>query len=108
MIIEYIATGIAGVFVGFLLACHGINNVINEQKKRLQEFRKELNTYKKIRNLHIGQVVYACKYNSFYMGEITKITHSESDTTIELNNNEVFRICDTYTDQNEALQQIKI
>lgn len=108
MIIECIATGVAGVFVGCFLACWGVDSMINEHKKRLQEFRKELNTYKKIRNLHIGQVVYACKYNSFYMGEITKITHSENDTTIELNNNEVFRVCDIYIDQNEALQQIKI
>lgn len=108
MIIECIIIGGVGVFVGLLLGCYCMDSMIKEHRGRLREFRKELNTYKRTNDLYIGQVVYGCKYNGFYMGEITKITHSERETTIELNNQEVFRICDIYTDQNEALQQIKI
>lgn len=104
MIIECIAAGVAGVFVGVIWVGQGITAQSEENHK----LKQKLNHHKKVGNLHIGQVVYACKYNSFYMGEITKITHSENETTIELNNNEVFRICDIYTDKNEALQQIKI
>lgn len=104
MIIECIAAGVAGVFVGAIWASQEMGSKTEENA----QLKQELNHLKKVGSLHIGQVVYACKFNSFYMGEITKITHSENDTTIELNNNEVFRVCDIYTDQNEALQQIKI
>lgn len=108
MIIECIATGIAGVFLGGLFVSWGVDSVINENKKRLREINNELNLHKKAKDFHIGQVVYACKYNSFYMGEITKIIHTKNETLIELNKKEVFRICNIYTDKNEALQQIKI
>jgi|GEM_PF-4280194 hypothetical protein len=104
MIIECIAVGVTGVFVGIVLVGQGITAQSEENRK----LKQELSHHKKVGNLHIGQVVYACKYNSFYMGEITKITHSTDETTIELNNKEIFRNCHIYTDKNKALQQIKI
>lgn len=67
----------------------GVDSMINEHKERLREIRKELNSHKKAKDFHIGQVVFACKYNGFYMGEITKIIHTKSETLIELNKKEV-------------------
>lgn len=101
---EYIVVAL----IGFIIGAIWMGSKINDISKEKQRLRKENNHLKRIGAFHIGEVVCACRYNSFYMGEITKITHSESDTTIQLNNDEVFRICHIYTDKNEALQQIKI
>lgn len=109
MIIECIATGIAGVFLGGLLASWGVDSMINEHKERLREIRKELNSHKKAKDFHIGQVVYACKYNSFYMGEITEIFYKKDRTIIKLTGeDEYFDLKMIYTNKDEALQQIKI
>jgi len=104
MIIECIVAGVAGVFVGAIWASQEMGSKTEENA----QLKQKLNHLQKVGKLHIGKVVYACKYNSFHMGEITKITHSERETTIVLNNQEVFRVCDIYTDKDEALQQIKI
>lgn len=104
MIAECIASGLLGFFIGGVWIGSEIN-AISKEKERLIE---ENNHLKRFEDFHIDQVVYACKFNSFYMGEITKMTHSKNETLIELDKKEVFRICNIYTDKNEALQQIKI
>lgn len=104
MIIEYIAAGVAGIFAGAIWAGWGITAQFEENDK----LKQELNHLKKVGNLHIGQVVYACKYNSFYMGEITGIVCKNTTTRIEINNEENFDIGMIYTSKDEALQQIKI
>lgn len=104
MIMEYIATGVAGVFVGAIWASQEMGSETEENA----QLKQELNHLKKVGSLHIGKVVYACKYSSFYMGEITEIIHKKRFTTIELNGKETFDIGMIYTNKEEALQQIKI
>lgn len=101
---EYIVVALIGFIIGAIWMGSKIND-ISKEKKRLSE---ENNHLKRFGDFHIGQVVYACKHNSIYMGKITKMTHYENETLIELNSSKFFSICDIYTDKNEALQQIKI
>ncbi len=102
--IECIAAGLLGFFGGAIWMGSEINDISKEKK----QLKKENNHIKSIGNLHIGQIVYACKCNSFYMGEITSIVYRDSSITIGLDCKETFDIKNIYTDKNEALKQIKI
>lgn len=102
--IECIAAGLIGFFIGAIWIGSEINDISKEKK----QLKRENNRLKSIGNLHIGQIVYACKYNAFYMGKITGIVCKNTTTRIEINNEENFDIGMIYTNKDEALQQIKI
>lgn len=102
--IECIASGLLGFFLGATWMASDVDNVSKEK----EQLKKENNHLKRIDNLHIGQIVYACKHNAFYMGKITSIVYRDSSITIRLDCKETFDIKNIYTDKNEALKQIKI
>lgn len=93
---------------GFFFALFLFGFVVGSNENKIEELKKENNKLRRLSELHIGRVVYACNKNSLYIGEITKIIHSERRIIITLNNDEDFSISDIYITKDDALKQLEI
>lgn len=99
-----------GAFLaGFLLAVFLVSYAINGSDSKIEELKKENDKLKSLKGLHIGQVVYAKDKNSLYIGKITGINfHYWKHNTVELNEDETFKLSNIYLTKDEVLKQLEI